>query len=223
MDKTVVCSVYNPGVQDRGKVRENEMPIFVKASPHVPGERDIYGPYDEHNLRNVVTFARISSARAKKRNRREVYWVCGRRKPMLLRTYLNGGRVFPKGKRRTTTSEQFKVLVECLAKATGKCKAGVPKEITSTHLKKHRSLPKRFTCPVGIRNLPKKRFVEDVGNGQMIIPENLLREAVPNTSDSDVKPNIIPPSIPEQSIPKGVDNTDLPFNPYCPDTDEIPK
>ncbi len=122
------------------------MPLFVKAVPKIKGEKNIYGPYPEKRLHNVVTYARMSSAKAKYRPRREVYWFCGAAGPMLIRVYEHGRRVYPPEEKGNGARQQYQAIRECLARTGGRC-ATVTTTPTEKSFKASRRLPARFVCP----------------------------------------------------------------------------
>jgi hypothetical protein len=131
------------------------MPIFVRATPVVKGEKEVYGPYTDDKLLNVVNFARISSKRSKDRKTREVIWVCGKRAPMILRIYHDGIRTFPKGKRGDRTEETFKAMNACMKTAGDACKVG---EGTPEQLIKGRKRVIAPACPSKVvATAPKKK------------------------------------------------------------------
>jgi hypothetical protein len=124
------------------------MPLYVRAAPEKKNEKNIYGPYPENKLQDIVTFARISSQKARFRPRREVYWVCGTGAPILVRVYESGRRIYPPESRGDGAREQYRFIRECLSRARGKCdvRPGTPSLSTRDFLKARR-LKKKFVCP----------------------------------------------------------------------------
>lgn len=125
------------------------MPLYVRAVPERPKEKNIYGPYPENKLQDIVTFARISSQKARFRPRREVYWICGGdSRPTLIRVYERGRRIFPPEEKGNGAREQYRAVRECLSRARGKCDVppGAPLPKTGELLKAKR-LTERFVCP----------------------------------------------------------------------------
>jgi len=87
------------------------------ASPSNPRDVEILGPYPEEKLLDILDSARMHSARHKTLKTREVIWVCGKRVPVVLRVYVDGKRVFPKGSRGDRLKPRFKALQECLTRS----------------------------------------------------------------------------------------------------------
>lgn len=125
------------------------MPLYVRAVPERKGEKNIFGPYPENKLQNTVTFARISSQKARFRPRREVYWICGGESPpILIRVYERGRRIFPPEDKSDGAREQYRAIRECLSRARGRCDAppGASLPNADVFLKAKR-LTGRFVCP----------------------------------------------------------------------------
>lgn len=153
------------------------MPIYVRTLPGTKRGGDISGPYAETQLRQLRDQAQTLSAGGKTV---DIYWICGRRRPMLCAIYQNGQQKYPRNKQEERSLEN---VTSCMARPSAPIKSSerTPREVTSAMLSKARKLPHRFTCPARIistqqlQGLPMEevplempRPVDDVGGEQVI-------------------------------------------------------
>lgn len=146
------------------------MPLYLRTSPGAKKGGDITGPYDEANLNQLRQHAQSASSQKSA----EIFWVCGRRRPMLLASYQNGAQKYPRNKHE---ERQLENVTSCMFKpgATIKSSERSPREITSHMLSRFRKLPNRFTCPAKIvsstqfQELQMPTPIHDVGGEQHMV------------------------------------------------------
>lgn len=122
------------------------MPIYVRVLPGSKRGGDISGPYDETKLSQLREQARGQSGGGKTI---DIYWICGRRKPMLCAIYQNGQQKYPRNKQE---EKSLANVTSCMARPSAATKSSerTPRQITSAMLSKARKLPNRFSCPARI-------------------------------------------------------------------------
>jgi len=139
------------------------------ASPSNPRDVEILGPYPEEKLLDILDSARMHSARHKTLKTREVIWVCGKRVPVVLRVYVDGKRVFPKGSRGDRLKPRFKALQECLTRSGSAC--SVPEDKPKEILIKGRKRVLDIDCPPYRPSTPPERYIHpDVAD--LEVPRN---------------------------------------------------
>jgi len=152
------------------------MPIYLRTTPGTRRGGDLAGPYEEKRLKELRQYAQNLSQQTGQTV--EAYWICGRRRPMLLLLYKNGAQKYP----RTAQEErQLEGVTACLSRpgATAKSLERSPKEITSSLLSKARKLPGRFACPARIvsseplQDFSMPRPVEPT-NGEQRLDDQML-------------------------------------------------
>ncbi len=123
------------------------MTIYIRSTPGARQGGDLVGPYEETRLKELRQYAQNLSAATG--GQVEAYWVCGRRRPMLLAMYRKGSQMYP----RTRQEErQLENVSSCITRpgAVAKSQERSPREITAKFLSKARKLPGRFACPAKI-------------------------------------------------------------------------
>lgn len=152
------------------------MPIYMRSSPGEKKGGDITGPYEEAKLNELRQYASPASVG----KTIDIYWVCGRRRPMLCAIYQNGAQKYPRNKHE---EKSLANVTSCMVQpgATTKSSERSPRQVTPQLLSKARKLPNRFTCPSKIvtsqplQGLPMESSgfampspVDDVGGRQVI-------------------------------------------------------
>lgn len=166
------------------------MPIYLRSTPGSKKGGDVTGPYEESKIQRLREYAQGLSDRNK--NTVEAYWVCGRRRPMLLAMYQEGRQKYP---RNAQEERQLQGVATCLARpgAESKSLERSPRAVTTQMFSKARKLPQRFACPVRIvSSQPLQDFtlphpVMDVG-GEQILGDQFLPPPIPPGRFSPVMP-----------------------------------
>lgn len=143
------------------------MPIYIRSRIN----SNIAGPYEESKL--VELRAYIQQLSQTQANIIEAYWVCGRRRPMLLAMYKNGQQVYPRNDRE---ERQLSKVMTCLTNpgAEAKSQERAPRKISPGLFRNARKLPGRFACPAKIReSVPLQDFTlpraEEPTRGEMVL------------------------------------------------------
>jgi len=128
------------------------MPIYVRSRLN----SNVAGPYEESKLTELRSY--IQNLSQTTQNTIEAFWICGRRRPMLLAMYKNGQQVYP---RNDQEEQQLSKVMTCLTKpgAEAKSQERAPRKISSNIFRNARKLPGRFACPARIRDsIPLQDF-----------------------------------------------------------------
>lgn len=123
------------------------MPVYLRTSQGKIREAKVVGPYEETRLKELRDYARKLSERST--SVVEAFWVCGRRRPMLLFMYQSGNKSYP---RNAQEERQLENVMTCLARpgASAKSLERSPRKISTSAFSKARKLPGRFACPARI-------------------------------------------------------------------------
>lgn len=123
------------------------MPIYLRNTPGTKRGGDIAGPYEESKLKQLRPYAQNLSERTG--SNVDAYWICGRRRPMLLFSFRSGKQAYPRTKQE---ERQLENVSSCLARpgAEARSQERAPKKINSNIFGSARKLPGRFACPAKI-------------------------------------------------------------------------
>lgn len=125
------------------------MPIYVRSYQTDQGYKNanVTGPYEEAKLGQIRQHVQNLSSRGT--NTVEAFWVCGRRRPMLLFIYQSGEQKYP---RNNQEERQLQNVTSCLARpgASSRSAERSPRSISPNLFSKARKLPGRFACPAKI-------------------------------------------------------------------------
>jgi hypothetical protein len=123
------------------------MPIYLRNTPGTKRGGDLAGPYEESRLKTLRTYAQGLSERTG--GTIEAYWLCGRRRPMLLFIYRDGKQAYPRTKQE---ERQLEGVTSCLSRpgANAKSQERTPRKINPNIFSSARKLPGRFACPARI-------------------------------------------------------------------------
>jgi hypothetical protein len=110
-------------------------------------QKQIMGPYNDASISRAQEYAQARSQR--EGTTIEAFWVCGRRRPMLLSVHKSGKMTYPKS---SAGIRQLDNVSSCMSKPSSMVKSSerAPREVTSRFLSGARKLPGRFACPARI-------------------------------------------------------------------------
>lgn len=147
------------------------MPIYLRNMPGAKRGGDLAGPYEEGKLEQLRTYAQNLSQSTGKNV--DAFWVCGRRRPMLLFSFRNGKQSYPRTKQE---ERQLQNVASCLGRpgAATKSSERTPQRVTTSMFSSARKLPGRFACPARIvsseplQDFSMPRPVQHVGGEQRL-------------------------------------------------------
>lgn len=127
------------------------MPLYLRINPGSQRSGDVLGPYEESRFQRAREYAKNLSQSQQKTV--EVFWLCGRRRPMLLAIYVSGAQKYPRNERE---EQQLTNVSSCMARpgAPAHSLARTPRKIGPHTFSHHRKLPGRFACPARIVSAP---------------------------------------------------------------------
>ncbi len=172
------------------------MPIYLRSLPGTRKGGDLAGPYQETRLKELREYARNLSASTQ--STVEAFWVCGRRRPMLLAMYQKGDQKYPRTKQE---ERQLENVSACIEKPVAHSLSSErsPREITSQFLSKARKLPGRFACPARIvsatplQDLSMPRPVRPI-DGEEVLGNPVLPPLGPMYGSDPTVPQYLVPS-----------------------------
>lgn len=164
------------------------MPLYMRVSSTEGRQKQVMGPYNDDSVDRAEEYAKTRSQREGVMI--EAFWICGRRRPMLLMIFKQGKMVYPKS---ATGLRQLKNVASCMSRGSSTVKSSerAPREITSRLLSGARKLPGRFACPARI--LSAESPPEFTGDPQSVNPINGEQELGEGYESPPGSPPIPPP------------------------------
>ena len=97
------------------------MPLYMRVSSTEGRQKQVMGPYNDDSVDRAEEYAKTRSQREGVMI--EAFWICGRRRPMLLMIFKQGKMVYPKS---ATGLRQLKNVASCMSRGSSTVKSSAP-------------------------------------------------------------------------------------------------